>query len=167
MEIKNICLIRDEKGFSLLELVVVISILSFLTAAALPVWNSFTSNCNLKAAVRQVTTDIRETQGKAMAELKYYGIEFIEGGYTYSIYSDFVKKDHTLFTTTSHVKSASLSNLADISFNNITFNNSYGVDRVVFKKDGSISGVNGSIYITNGKSVQQLTVVSSGKVTIK
>lgn len=167
MEIKKACLIRHRNGFSLLEVVIVISILGFLLAVGAPLWSNFTYNCNLKAAVRQVATDIRETQSKAAAELKYYGIEFDEGGNAYRVYSHETAKDAALFVAANLKQEVSLSDLNGVSFSRITFNNSYGPDRVIYKKDGSISGVNGSIYIANGDKARQLTVVSSGKVTIK
>ncbi|MDI6799081.1 MAG: prepilin-type N-terminal cleavage/methylation domain-containing protein [Actinomycetota bacterium] len=167
MEAGRYCLIKDGKGFSLVELVIVISILGFLLAVAIPVWNSFVSSSNHKAAIRQVATDIRETQSKAMAELKYYGIEFDEGGSSYSIYSHETANNAALFVAANLEQEVSLSDLNGVSFSSITFNNSYGPDRVIYKKDGSISGVAGSVYLTNGSKFQQLSVVTTGKLTIK
>ncbi|MDI6799082.1 MAG: type II secretion system protein [Actinomycetota bacterium] len=156
---------KTEKGFSLVEFMLVIVILGLLVAVAVPVWDAFVSGSNLKAAVRQVATDIRDIQGEAMAELKYYGIVFDEGLNTYHIYSSTDKA--TLFTAAAPV-GKTLSDGATFSRSGgdpVTFLN----NRLIFNKDGSADVVNPeeSIYLQNDKGRERfITVAATGKATV-
>ena len=65
---------RDERGFTLVELAVLISVVALLIWVALP--RSFTSDVHLYAAARQLQSDIRYAQELAMTTGKPHRIRF-------------------------------------------------------------------------------------------
>ncbi len=171
MNIFKVVFKECEIGFSLTEVVTVISILGFLLAVAVPVWSTYVSNSNLSAAVRQVATDIRAAQSEASAELKFCGIDFKENGSGYSIYSSSTTSGSGLFVSANHDRSETLPGGITFSGNGgnpITFFiQAHGENRVIFQKSGSANS--GSVYLSKdqGTTARQMTVVATGKVTIK
>ena len=54
-------------GFTMIELLIVVAIMSILTGAILPGFNSYVTNQNLRQAQEQIKNDLRSTQIKALA----------------------------------------------------------------------------------------------------
>jgi prepilin-type N-terminal cleavage/methylation domain-containing protein len=66
----------DNKGFSLLELLVVLVILSVLSAVAAPGVSRMMDNYRVKAASRQLISDLQFTKMKAVSENANYQVYF-------------------------------------------------------------------------------------------
>lgn len=173
---------KTEKGFSLVEFMLVIAILGFLLAVAVPVWDTFVSSSNLSAAVRQVATDIRDAQGEAMAELKYYGIAFDVVNNSYKVYAadTLPTPPSNLFAGSAYQVSWREYGLNPITLpqgivfqktasptDPITFNDqTYGADRLLFQKNGAAI-TTGYIYIQNDKGRERfITVAATGNATV-
>jgi len=167
---------QSENAFTLIEVVLVLLILGLIVGAAIPVWQGFISSKNLDTAVRQVASDIREAQARAMAEEKYYGIDFDVTGNQYFVHHDTITA--TLFDETNRIPwgkhgEVTITLPNEIIFNSlvepdpITFNNSYGEDKLVIESNG-YTGTPGSVYLQNEKGKERsLSVVTTGKVNIK
>jgi len=168
---------QSENAFTLIEVVLALLILGLIVGAAIPVWQGFISSKNLDTAVRQVASDIREAQARAMAEEKYYGIDFDVTGNQYFVHRDTTTA--TLFDEANRIPwgkhgEVTITLPDEIIFNSstttnpITFNNlTYGEDRLVIRPNGYTNTM-GSIYLQNEKGKERsLSVVTTGKVNIK
>lgn len=83
-----------QTGFTLLELMVVIAIIATITGMAIPSFNSYINNQNLRQAQDQIKSDIRGVQIRALNGVKqnlasptYWGIAFQKeiGRYSYFV----------------------------------------------------------------------------------
>jgi len=57
---------NKNKGFSFVELLVVVSLITLISGAVLPGFNSYIKSQNLKQAAEQVASDLRTVQNKAL-----------------------------------------------------------------------------------------------------
>lgn len=75
--------IRQNKGFSLIELIIVIAIIGIMAAIAAPNFTRYRDNANLREAARDLSSDIQLYKQRAIAENTNYEITF--GGNNYTI----------------------------------------------------------------------------------
>ena len=80
-------------GLTFVELLIVVSIITVLSAAAIPGFNTYITNQNLKQSVEQIKSDLRTVQnnvlGGAMAAepgVEYWGIDFSTTPYRFKTY---------------------------------------------------------------------------------
>lgn len=90
-------------GFTLLELMIVVTIIGIVSAGIVPAFSKYIENQNLKQAQEQLKSDMRTVQNKALTGtssdqmlggtyIKYWGIKFVKGQ---SAYDYFVSTDTT------------------------------------------------------------------------
>ena len=77
--------VRAGKGFSLVELMIVIGLIGILSVVALFAWQGFRDNANLRTAARDVATDIAATKQRAVSEGVQYRITFSTAANNYII----------------------------------------------------------------------------------
>lgn len=65
-----------QKGFTILELMVVLAIISILSVLAVPDITAFTNRIHLETTARDLTSDLREMKMKAMIERDNFTISF-------------------------------------------------------------------------------------------
>jgi prepilin-type N-terminal cleavage/methylation domain-containing protein len=86
-----------QQGFTLLELLVVVAIITVMTGALIPGFSGYVTNQNLKQAQEHVKNDMRTVQNRAMAgasadetingnQVNYWGIRFVQGATTYDYF---------------------------------------------------------------------------------
>ena len=73
----------SQRGFSLIEALIVIAIIAILGALAIPFFGGFLANRNLKSAARSIAGDIFELKERAIAEDRVYQITFNLGANNY------------------------------------------------------------------------------------
>jgi type IV pilus assembly protein PilA len=77
--------LRNRRGFSLVELMIVIAIVAIMSAIAIPFFGGFVDNRDLKSAARDIAGDIFELKERAIAEDRYYQITLDQGANNYVI----------------------------------------------------------------------------------
>jgi len=75
----------SEKGFTLIEGVVAVSILLVVLAIAYPIFQRYAINGNLKAAARDIMSDIANLKQRAMTENTTFSIVFNATNNNYTI----------------------------------------------------------------------------------
>ncbi|OQB54205.1 MAG: hypothetical protein BWX99_02182 [Deltaproteobacteria bacterium ADurb.Bin151] len=73
--------IRKNKGFNLLELIIVMAILGIVASIASFSWRQYVPKINLRSAARQVSADVSKYRAKAMGEGRAYTMSFSGTGY--------------------------------------------------------------------------------------
>ena len=71
---------REQRGLTLVELLIVISILSVLTAIALPITKGIIESSRISESVRTVQAFMEAARSRAMASGREHGVEFIRAG---------------------------------------------------------------------------------------
>ena len=78
--------IGNEKGFSLIELVIIMSIIGILAVIGIPSYSNFASKGNVKRAVNDLLQNARLASTLAIKENQNYVVAFeVAGANTYSI----------------------------------------------------------------------------------
>ena len=81
----------NSKGFSFVELLIVVSLITLISGAVLPGFNSYIRTQNLKQAAEQIAGDLRTVQNKALSgvlssepSVAYWGASSSSGSYALS-----------------------------------------------------------------------------------
>ncbi|MCX7982873.1 MAG: GspH/FimT family pseudopilin [Syntrophales bacterium] len=143
---------KDNQGFSLIELIVVITILGTLLGLASYSWSRYRDNSNLRAAVRELQGDLELAKEKARAENKTYEITFTENSPSYVISAE------------GTVQTKSLSAIAtDILVESTNFNQK----KISFLPRGTLSSNTGRIIVKNSRgSRATITVNITGRIYV-
>ena len=72
---------RKNKGFSLIELIIVIALIGIIAAIAAPNFTRYRDNTNLREAARDLASDIQLYKQRAMAENVNYRVTFSGNNY--------------------------------------------------------------------------------------
>ena len=78
-------LVNQQKGFTLIELIIVMGIMGILATIAAPHFQNYIGNQNLKTAARGITSDFFATREKALSENVRYRITFDQASNSYTI----------------------------------------------------------------------------------
>jgi prepilin-type N-terminal cleavage/methylation domain-containing protein len=78
-------MMESRKGFTLVELIIVIALLAIIAAIGGLTFHSYTLNRNLKSAAREIVSDFFVYRARAVSEGKTYRIAFDIEGNSYTI----------------------------------------------------------------------------------
>ena len=78
--------LQTSKGFSLIELIIVMTILGIIIAAASARLRDITVNARISSAINQITADIDQAKTMSMGKRKQIKIIFNQNNETYTIY---------------------------------------------------------------------------------
>jgi prepilin-type N-terminal cleavage/methylation domain-containing protein len=139
-------LVNQQKGFTLIELIVVMGIMGILATIAVPTFQNYIRNQNLKTAARGITSDFFATREKALSENVRYRITFDQASNSYTIargtYSGTPYVDQQTKSMTSYAPSIQLN-----------------ADQVVyFQTRGTVTACNFTISNTINGSVANIIV---------
>lgn len=134
------------RGFSLVELLVVIALISIVMAFGIPAWQNYRTNTDLKTAAREIMADIANAKQRAVTEnVDAYRVTFNVGGNSYAL----TRTDGV----TTGTWNKSLSGYGNVSIASVTF----GGSAISLQKRGTA---------TNGTLVLQNTLGSTATITV-
>jgi prepilin-type N-terminal cleavage/methylation domain-containing protein len=156
MGMKRICI---PTGFSLVELLVVFALISIVSAFAVPTWQKYRANTDLKTAAREVMADISDAKQRAItANLDECKLTFDVAGNSYTL----SKKD----TPTSSVDTVWTKSLASYGSGIVLNSVSFGGTVVSFQSRGTVS--NGNLTLRNGLgSTATITINITGRTYVE
>ena len=76
---------NNQRGFSLIELIIVVAILGIMGTIAASTFQSYVNNSNLRTAARDMASDMANTKQRAVSEGLTYRITISTGGNSYTI----------------------------------------------------------------------------------
>jgi prepilin-type N-terminal cleavage/methylation domain-containing protein len=156
---------KAAKGFSAIELVIVLTILAVAVTFAAPALSKYRHNTNLKEAARDLAADIAMIKQRAVAESIRYRIVFDEGAnnYTFQIEQPLDSGNYVVLSPAADNVKSPASIGANITLSNPSF--SFGNPFITFQQRGTISA--GSVTLTNKVlSTATITTTLMGKVNV-
>jgi prepilin-type N-terminal cleavage/methylation domain-containing protein len=147
----------SSKGFTLIELMIVIAIISILSAVSLYGWRGYQDNVNLKTAAREVMSDITSSKQRSVSEGVQYCIQFTHGSPNYSI-------NASSCVTPTQTQDKNITSFGSgLTIKDTNFN----LDRVSFLPRGTLSSNFGDINLTNGRgSTATITINITGRAYV-
>jgi prepilin-type N-terminal cleavage/methylation domain-containing protein len=143
---------QSQKGFTLPETLIVISVLIIVAAMAIPGFRKMATNGNLKAAAKDMIGDFATMRERAVSENQNYSILFDQGNNRYTVPGLANPKSPANFA-------------GDIQISAISF----GTSPLIFQSRGTVSppGTN-TITLTNGRgSTATITVLTAGRIYVQ
>jgi len=183
-------MMRQEKGFTIVEVCIVIAVIGVLAAFAIPNFLNWLPKMRVNSAARDLVSEMQLTRMQAVSERNNYVITFNIGSNQYSIYDD----DDNDFATAG-AESGELVKTVNIGTDNpgvqfgyisgtqkptggsittaVAFGSTSSPIRETFKPNGAAS-LSGSVYliptkdIAAGKTERQraITVILTGRIKL-
>jgi type IV fimbrial biogenesis protein FimT len=157
----------ENKGFTLVELIVVTLIAGILAGFALPNLNKWIEGIKVKKVARQIVTDLQLAKTKAVSEGIQYRVHFDTASARYSIQKGNLSSGSTTWTLAGIARD--LSNATNPYYaKNVALSNNFPSscpDCVVFSPTGSASPAGKVTCSTSGNS-RNVYVILSGRVRV-
>ena len=151
---------NSDKGFSLTELMVVIALIAIVTMIAVPAFNHYSVNANLRTAARDVASDIFNMRERAVSENRQYMIEFSVGSNQYTLSEGTYTGAPWVATLTKTPSAAG----SDVRLTSAAF--SFGTPKIFFQTRGLASA--GSVSLSNRYgSTATITVNNAGRTHVQ
>lgn len=150
---------QSQKGFSLIELVAVVSIMGIVAGAAIPVYHNMKPQININSAARQVMGDLMWARMQAVSQNNRYKIIFLND-HQYQILDDDNNNGTADINETIITKDLQ-NNYPEVIFNPVPS------QYPIFSPDGLLYGLlEVTITLENPHGEKSLTVVRTGRVKI-
>jgi prepilin-type N-terminal cleavage/methylation domain-containing protein len=141
-----------QRGFTLIELIITLALIIIMGALAVPFFQSYAINTNLKSAARDIQSDFSSLKGRAIAENTTFSITFNVANNNYLIQQGGV----TIQTKTPSYFAR------DIRITSVTFPGS----TITFQTRGTASA--GTLNLINSRnSTATITTTISGRTYVQ
>ncbi len=147
---------RTARGFSLIELIVVIALIAILTAIAVPSYQTFMVRSRLKGAARQVMSDLMNARMMAVSLNQRVKVHIEADGHTYKIWSDADGNG-----TVADNEGVNISKDVHQDYYDVTLTG----NSVIFNPRGAANPF-GTVTVTNSAGLRDITVAISGRVAV-
>lgn len=140
---------RNAKGFSMVEMLVVMAIIGIVMAISIPAYLSYLPRIRLKAAAREITSDMQYAKVQAIKTNTTTAVLFLPGAGTYKVITDsgeasgsenWTDGDETVF------KTVTLADFAGVSYGANTAATRPGDSSAI---DDSVTFLNNVVTFTN------------------
>jgi prepilin-type N-terminal cleavage/methylation domain-containing protein len=143
---------RSARGFSMVEILIVMFVLAILTVLAVYSWQRFVKNNNLRSAARVIVSDIAQYRERSMAENTAYTITFDVAGNSYTISPGNITKPLSIAGPGLTFQS--------VNFSGVTAN------KISMQTRGLLN--NGTIVLKNDRnSIATITVNTAGRTYVQ
>ena len=136
-----------KKGFSLLDLVITLSLLSILLCISLPFSKKMGLKYLLKSTTREICANLNYARYKSIFQKTKYRVRFFEKNYAVERYNSIKKKWE--------IEKINILRNVIVNTNN----------NPVFHPNGTVSNL-ASIYISNSTGKYKITIAISGRIKI-
>ena len=147
---------KTARGFTLIELIVVIALIAILTAIAVPSYQTFMVRSRLKGAARQVMSDLMNARMMAVSLNQKVKVHVESDGHTYKIWSD-ANNDGTVADN----EGVNISKDVHQDYYDVTLTGNY----TIFNPRGAASPP-GTVTVTNSAGSKSIAVAISGRVAV-
>jgi type II secretion system protein H len=146
----------SSRGFTLIELMIVIGIIGIVSAVTLFGWRGYQDNANLRTAVREVMSDIASCRQRSVSEGVNYCIQFTDGSPNYSI---------NVSSCGAPTQTPQAKNLRNFGSGLTIRDTNFNSDQVIFRPRGTSSL--GDINLINSKgSRATITINMAGRAHV-
>lgn len=144
---------RTGRGFTLVEMLVVLAVMAMLLAISVPFTSGFGKGLRIKTAARGILGTLRVARSNAITYRKKYTVIFSRAGNEYWIEDP----DGRIFEQKRRLPAS------------IKLESSFEDDKVIFYSTGAVEGSSGSITVTDKAGTSKIIsiIASTGKITIK
>ena len=147
-----------ERGFTIVELLTVFAIVAIMVALAVFGFHEMAACSRLKAAARDIVSNMQLTRIKALKSSSDWAVQFDTNSGTYRILSDSGDGKWTTISDNTVFRTVDLSSYPGVSYGSTgspqnrpgaTYSDavSFSCDRVIFSADGTSES--GTVYIRN------------------
>ncbi|MDD3951718.1 MAG: GspH/FimT family pseudopilin [Desulfobacterales bacterium] len=161
--------IKGNSGFTLVELIVVLAVIGIGSTLAMFSIHRMLPDLRLKAAARDLQSDLNQARLRAIRENSYVSVRFDTGGNEYVVFIDdgaggITDGDMVLNGSETALKTVAMPK--GVTMYAASF--SGGVPRTRFDGRGIPNGLGGHVYMRNtGNNYRGISMTTIGKVTIQ
>jgi type II secretion system protein H len=152
-------------GFTLLELLVVLSILGITAAVAIPGVTRWLEDYRLKTTSRQLVSDLQFAKMKAVAEKVQYRVGFEAGNNRYRI-----EKGNSVMASTAWTQLGTFRSLSDATnasyASGVALSETFPGHVVIFSASGQASPA-GTATLSSAHYTSNVTVTLTGRIRIE